>query len=121
MSSSFAGYSARHLRHRRSGLNATGSRMGTHNQLLMDVMVDVMQVANLKHIQSARDLLSASTIQESVDCLVSRRVIPPSSRTTTEAAKAALAVMRRCEEMDNQALHKVLWKSLEGTLQCVLM
>ena len=99
---------ARHLRHRRDGLNAAGSTMGTDNQLLMDVMANVMNVANLKRIRAAGDKIRAAEIQGSVDRLVARRVIPPSCRTTPEAVEAALSIIRRCDETDNQALLKVL-------------
>ena len=54
--------------------------MGTDNQL-MDVMANVMNVANLKRIRAAGDKVHAADIQASVDRLVALRIIPPSCRT----------------------------------------
>ena len=104
---------ARYLRHRRSGMNATGSRMGTDNQLLQDVMIDIMDVSNLKRIRAAENPPDCGKIQHAVDRLVARRVIPPSCRTTPEAVKTAVAIIRRCDETTNQKLLKVLYKSLD--------
>ena len=104
---------SRHLRHRRGGLNAAGTRMGTDNQLLMDVMGHVMNVGNLKRIRASGDKLGATDIQRSVEHLVARRVIPPSCRTTLETVRAALSVIRNSDETDNQALLKVLYKAPE--------
>ena len=44
---------AAELRHRRGGLNATGSNMDTGNQRLMDAMGDVKAVADLQGIRDS--------------------------------------------------------------------
>ena len=91
--------------------------MGTDNQLLMDVMLDVRQAADLERLQAAGEPSRAAAIQASVDRLVARRVIPPSARTTPEAVRGALEILYRCEKLNNQALLKVLYKSVDPAVR----
>ena len=103
---------AAELRHRRGGLNATGSNMDTDNQRLMDAMGDVKAVADLQGIRDS----THGTVDAAVGAihrLVSRRLVPQTCHVTRDSVLAAHAVLRepRCASQSNQQLLKLLWNS----------
>ena len=98
------------LRHRRGGMNAAGSNLGTDNQRVMDAMIDIRSVADLQRIRDNRyDTVDAAV--GAIQRLVARGLVPRSCSVPRESVLAAHTLLQEPQRATgcNQQLLKLLF------------
>ena len=104
------------LRHRRGGLNATGSNMNTDNQRVMDSMLDIRSVADLQSIcDNTHGTVDAAV--GAISRLIGRGLVPKSCHVPRVSILAAHALLQgpRGTTGCNQKLLKLLFESSAST------
>ena len=100
------------LKHRRAGLNAYGSNLGTDNQRVTDSMIDIRSVADLQCIRD-NTYGTVDAALGAIHRLVARGLVPKScsvSRETVLAAHTLLQEPHRTAKC-NQQLLKLLYEN----------